>query len=375
MQNSEYVIKYLRKCRTDGLSKRTISLAIETLDKFIKWCESNNRQLDSFSDDDIYDYIDYLDNYTFMNKGIKKHLAENTKCKEKLQVRKFLNFIKLDLGSTIKIKNAKNNKLPDSIFSKEEVQQLIDVCQNERDRCLIAVFYESGARKGELLALRIKHIVFDQFGAVVNITEGKTGSRRIRLVWASSYLHNWIDTHPLKNNRDAYLFCSLRTPFNVITKGGLFAELKVLARRAGIPEEKAFPHNFRHSRATHLSEHLTEAQLKEFLGWTKNSNMTSVYIHLAGRDIDNAILKMNKIETDETKKDIFSVGRCPRCKEINPENSIYCGKCGLPLKETEAKILERVSTDANIEMLKAAMSDPEFQSELVELLKTAGKKS
>jgi integrase len=301
--------------------------------------------LDTFSENDIYDYLDHLDNYTFVQKGVVKQYSEITKQRNKIQVRKFIRFINPELADMIKVKKIKNHRHPESILTKEEIEKLINACQNERDRALIAIFYESGARKGELLSVRLKHITFDDYGVILNIPEGKTGSRRIRLVYSSSFLHQWLDCHPLKDKRDAFLFCSLRSPFNKISNTGLFDQLREIAQRAKIPMDKVYIHNFRHSRATHLSEHLTEAQMKEYLGWTKSSTMTSVYTHLSGRDIDKAVLKMNNINIDDSITDPLTVGRCPRCKELNPETSQYCGKCGLPLTQEAAKSVESIKTD------------------------------
>jgi len=33
---------------------------------------------------------------------------------------------------------------------------------------------------------------------------------------------------------------------------------------------------------------LTEAQMKEYLGWVGDSRMASTYVHLSGRNIDDA---------------------------------------------------------------------------------------
>jgi len=48
--------------------------------------------------------------------------------------------------------------------------------------------------------------------------------------------------------------------------------LKDLAKKAGI-KKKVNPHNFRHSRATHLAGKLPEAVMKEFFGWAQSSKM------------------------------------------------------------------------------------------------------
>ena len=98
--------------------------------------------------------------------------------------------------------------------------------------------FGSGARRGELLAGRLKHVTFDENGAILNIQKGKTGSRRIRLLLASFYLKQWIDTHPLKNDPDAYLFCSANSPFGLIALAGLANQLHQIASRAGIQPKK-----------------------------------------------------------------------------------------------------------------------------------------
>jgi len=56
--------------------------------------------------------------------------------------------------------------------------------------------------------MRIKDIFFDEYGAFIIIPEGKTGSRRVRLISSIHYLKNWIENHP-KPERDNQLFVTL----------------------------------------------------------------------------------------------------------------------------------------------------------------------
>lgn len=327
MENEEIFKQYMRKLRADGLSEKTRSSAEQSITHFLNWC--NDRKLTSFTQDDVYDFIDFVEERTFIKKGVPCKLSPATIMKEKTIIKKFLTFINPDLGKFIKLK-APKNELPD-ILTQEEVEKLIDSSITPRDKALIAVFYESGARRGELLAVRLKHVNFDEYGAVISLPKSKTKTRRIRLIYAASYLRQFIDCHPLKDNRESFLFCSLHTPYGAISSSGLHYQLRCIAERAGIPIDKVYPHNFRHSRATHLSEHLTEAQLKEMFGWTQSSTVTATYVHLAGKDIDKAILQLHGLVKEE--KDKLKVIKCPRCKEINPESADYCFKCNLPLNE------------------------------------------
>ena len=342
MRNSKILKDYLMKCQADGLKEVTIASAEYTLIPFIEWC--GDRELKEFTSDDVYDYLDFINAYTYIKAGKAVKYSPGTQQRIRIILKKFLTFVNHDLGAVIKLPTLKDGKIPADILTREEIEKLIDSCLSTRDRAIIATFYESGARRGELLTVQLKHVTFDENGAILNIQKGKTGSRRVRLVLASSYLKQWIDTHPLKNDPDAYLFCSTNSPFGVITFVGLADQLHQIASRAGIKPKKVYPHAFRHARATHLAEQLPEQLLKEYLGWTKSSNMASVYVHMSGRDVDNAILKLYGIETAEATKK-FTVNKCPRCKEINPENALFCFKCGLPLTQEASTTVESIKTD------------------------------
>ncbi len=79
---------------------------------------------------------------------------------------------------------------------------------------------------------------------------------------------------------------------------------KRIAEKAGI-KKRIHPHLFRHSRSTHLAKHLTEAQMKQYLGWVQGSDMAAIYVHLSGRDVDDALLRCTGYSQSETQRDAF----------------------------------------------------------------------
>jgi integrase/ribosomal protein L40E len=267
----------------------------------------------------------------------------------------FLKYAAPELAKYAVIRSVRTTKMPEEMLDQEEVEKLIEAAQTNRDRALIAFLYESGVRKGELLSIRIENVKFDENGAIVVIPKGKTGPRRIRIVFSSSFLKQWLDTHPRKKERTAYLFCSLHQPYNALSFTGLRYQIKCLSERAGI-DKRTYPHLFRHSCATHLAGHLTEQQLKIYLGWTPGSNMAANYVHLSGRDIDPAILALNGIaESQKSAPDMMQTTLCPRCHERQPVNGEFCFKCSYPL--SKQAIDDEVTTEALISKL---MEKPEF---------------
>lgn len=367
MDNQQLLRNYFRECKASGISPSTLETAKYTLNPFISWC--GDRDLTTFTKYDVYDYLDYLESYRFERAGKQVGYSEGSIYRTKSVLKKFLTFINPELKDVIKLKHSKNEKHPSDILTKEEVEALLNACLTPRDKAMLATFYESGGRKGEVLACKIKHLNFDEHGATLDIPKGKTGSRHIRLIFASSFLHTWLDCHPLKPMngsdpnqieafREAALFCSLQAPYNTISYSGLRDQFHTLADRAGIPRKKVYPHAMRHARATHLAEHLTEAQMKSYLGWTAGSSMASVYVHLSGRDVDNAVLKMYGIEIEGNHTESLKIGRCPRCHKINPETQKYCGTCGMPLHDDAKEQLEKESMEIENSILQAALIDP-----------------
>jgi hypothetical protein len=148
--------------------------------------------------------------------------------------------------------------------------------------------------------------------------------------------------------------------------------LSRIAKKAGV-KKKTNPHNFRHSRATYLANHLTEAQMKEFFGWVQASDMASIYVHLSGRDVDNALLKVYGIKNAEEKEESqLNPKKCPRCQEINPFSNKFCTKCGQILDEylINEKIkrdLERKNADQIIDIM---LGDEDFKQVLSKKLKS-----
>lgn len=94
--------------------------------------------------------------------------------------------------------------LPEELLTEDEIKQMIESAKHPRDKALIAMLYDSGARIGEIGTLCIKHLSFTQTGGYAMV-KGKTGMRRIILIFSPSYLAQWLNIHPDKNNPNAFL--------------------------------------------------------------------------------------------------------------------------------------------------------------------------
>ncbi|WP_167880986.1 tyrosine-type recombinase/integrase [Methanococcoides sp. AM1] len=310
----------------------------------------------------------FLQTHTYKRGGVTRPLSEATKMTRKAHLRDLLKFLdKPELVDMVEIKPLKNGRrLPEDLLTGEEVQKLIEHANSMRDKALLAALYESGARIGEQVSCKIKNVQFDNNGCTVVFPEGKTGARRIRLVYAASYLRQWIDCHPQKDNPDAPLWISLDKKQKGITTDTVRKSFNKIAEKAGV-KKRVNPHSFRHARATHLASHMTEQQMKSYLGWTPDSNMAGVYVHLSGKDTDDAVLAMYGIKKVETQDDAMMPERCPRCKEINPKASRWCRKCGYGLNAEVRAEKDEVS----MMLMEKLVEDPKFKELFMQLKASA----
>jgi len=300
-------------------------------------------------------------------------LAEETKKTFKIMLRKFYRFIR---GVTkngqypsevewisIAIPN-NHKKLPEELLTEEEILKIIQKCGTLRDKALIATLAESGCRIGEVGSMKVKHVSFEEHGARITVG-GKTGMRKILVINSAPYLQEWINQHPTNENSDSCLWCGNNT--EAISYARISCILKAAVKKAEI-KKRVYPHLFRHSRATILANKMSDSGLKNYLGWTQASKMAGIYIHMSGKDSDEAILKMNGIEIKKEKvESLMKPIKCLKCRTINEVTNRFCKICGMPLNDEEAAKIIRADTDRQQadNIMDKLIKDPE----ILELIK------
>ncbi len=270
--------------------------------------------------------------------------------------------------SWLKTHGFERRKLPGDILTQDEVKKLADSCLNPRDRALIMVLYESGARAGELIGLNIKDLTFDEYGAVL-ILDGKTGMRRVRVIDSVPDLKTWLNNHPNSKNPGAALFPELRGKFNRLGNHATLAHiLRTAKMRSGLLK-RIHPHIFRHSRATHLAKDFTEQELKIIFGWSGTSRMPATYVHLSGADVDKKMLEKRGIIETEAKNgnDHLKPLICANCKAENAATARFCEQCGISFFIKDAMKREQEKKDA-VKLFEAIMKDEELKQAIMKRL-------
>jgi integrase/recombinase XerD len=168
------------------------------------------------------------------------------------------------------------------VLSVEEVGQLLQAAQPDRERVLLQTAYACGLRISEVLNLQVTDI--DSARMVVNVRQGKGAKDRqvplsarllteLRQWWCRHRTKPWLFPGMTKESR--------QRPMNVTSVQRM---VKQVVTRAQL-RKPASMHTLRHSYATHMLEAGVDVvTLQKLLGHTQLST-TARYLHLSRRQM------------------------------------------------------------------------------------------
>src|SRR3989344_230993 len=368
--NKEIMLKFKENLKSMNMSDATINRSLYSL---MKLDELLRKPFPEANKDDIKAVIARFNE----RQPNGKFLKEESKKKLKIHIRAIYCFIKgiekkgvypeeVDWISISMPKNSK--KLPEELLTEEEINSIIKHCKTTRDRALVATLADSGCRISEIGTMRIKHVSFEGYGARL-IVNGKTGMRKILVINCVPYLQEWINMHPNNSDPDSFLWCDSNK--NLLSYARMSDILKRSAKNAKI-KKRIYPHLLRHSKATNLAPIMSEAGMKQYFGWGQDSKMCATYIHLSGRECDEAILRANGVEIKkEITKSALQPKACLRCKTINEVTNKFCKVCSFPLDEETHKqlIIRSMEKEKSDNIMDELIKDKDVLALLVEKIK------
>lgn len=231
--------------------------------------------------------------YLWRQDDLAADLNEKTRTYLPARSRSYKSFLHHIAKGKLVEKNLLKQRLPKrekpKTLSKEQIEILVNACENVRDHLLLALLYESSLRVGECLALWIEDVDVDgrkihvrDRGPLINDAEIKTPAS-CRVVDVSDDLINQILDYLVIIHTDEvetnHLFIKLRgtnagQPLSYADINDLFQRLK---HKTGID---AHAHLLRHSSLTSLAKHgMRPEVLRERAGHAQFQYTYQLYVH------------------------------------------------------------------------------------------------
>lgn len=250
--------------------------------------QPENLSIDKFTRQLIIDFLDDLEN--------NRHNIVATRNQRLAAIKTFFHFLArnvpelMHLNETIQaIGQKKTDHSPPPSMTINEVNAIIAVPDQHqllgaRDKALVQLMYNSGARVQELADLRICDLRYE-IPATVTLT-GKGGKTRVVPLWQDTVaaVTHYLNCREQCAIQSDHLFVNVKG--QPMTRFGIGRRIEKLARQAAghcpsLHARRITPHVFRHTIALHLIESGVDIVLvKEWLGHADLST-TSQYLEVS----------------------------------------------------------------------------------------------
>lgn len=305
------------------------------------------KDLDKLSEKDMEKFVKTLDDNKIKKLGGKNY-SEQTKANVKKVLIMFLRYTLKD--------NKKYEKLTDWIatdFKKKEIPALMEDevntllrgCNTLKQKVLIAVLFDSGARIEEFLNIRLGDIIevrdgdMPYFRITIKEEYSKTKGRTLGLFWEKTYeiLKDWLETHLTKNDLSSQLYPS--------TYAGTRKLLTKLGQR--VLKKRVNPHLMRHSSATYYAgQGMDYFQLCKRYGWVIGSKVPQQYIDKSGIKEKEFLGKLENNKISDLQKEIQKLKSREKImkEEIHRKNKMIDEEIFpmIQLMKEDMKILQRL---------------------------------
>jgi len=307
---TRFFISYLASER--GASENTVAAYSDSLRLLIKHlCKKHGKQpehlgIEMLDPEAIHDFLDHLER--------DRNNSPATRNQRLAAIKSFLHYAARENPELMQpneciqaIRSKKTDHKPPPSLSVEQVRAILDAIDTVpliglRDKALIQLLYNSGARVQEIADLRISDLRVES-PATVTLT-GKGRKTRTVPLWEETVqlIQAYLQAREHAGIHSDHLF--LNNKKEPITRFGIGRRIELHGKTAAgkcpeLKEMKLTPHVFRHTTALHLIETGSDITIvKEWLGHA-DIKTASHYVEVSVARKRDALEKLPPPGTDE----------------------------------------------------------------------------
>lgn len=275
-----------------NVSQLTIRNYDHYLRRFLKFLKKDSPTPADISSESVRQYRLFLSRYVDQHQMTLKRVTQNYHL---IALRSFLKYLlKRDIQviAPEKIDLPKAESRSIKFLEREQVERLLNMPDNPRDKAILEVLFSTGLRVSELTNLNRDQINFDrrEFGVI-----GK--GRRARVVFLSETAADWTKKYIAgRDDQDPALFIRYsgkKSDTLRLTPRSVQRLVEKYVKKARLPV-KITPHGLRHSFATDLLTGGADLRaIQEMLGH-KNVSTTQIYTHITNPQLKEIHAKYHR---------------------------------------------------------------------------------
>ncbi len=167
----------------------------------------------------------------------------------------------------------RHKKVPPTLTA-HEMFRVLSSAQGLRDRAILSLLIDNGARAGEIASLRKDNIFPDSI-----TVDGKTGEREIPI---SEDTRRLLLNLANCDGNSEYVFTGQRGP---LSPSGIYRIVQTYMRMANISGPKQGPHRIRHAFGKHYIKNGGDTRSLQKIMGHASITTTEIYVELAAEDI------------------------------------------------------------------------------------------
>ncbi len=299
---------------TKGLSPNTIVAYRDTIKLLLCFCaEHLKKSVDQLNMEDLDDkiilaFLDHIEN--------KRGNSRKTRNVRLAGIRTFFRFVgeqePVLLKQCRKVRDIplkRTEQKTIEYLDNDEIQAILDSLDPQsrtaiRDKALLLILYNTGARVQEIADLSIHDLRLDTPGQVKLIGKGK--KQRACPLWPETVdaLHDYLKHRQPEDPKDEHVFLNANS--KPITRFGIRHIIQKYAEKAAekcpsLKKKAVGPHTFRHSTAMHLIRAGNDIHMVKLWLGHADINTTHIYVEI-DMEMKRRILNTTQPPASNTKK-------------------------------------------------------------------------
>ena len=254
-------------------------------------------------------------------------------------------------------------KLRKDKLTLEEFEKIVDYFSNDpRLQAYITFSFESLARPQEILYRKIGNLeLHDNYAKIWLTDHGKEGVGMLQCIDSFPYLLKWLEVHPFRNDKNAYLFINTGNANRgkKLRPENINKFLRIACKDLGIDKPVTCYSLKRNGVTIRRLRGDSDVEIQHVARWTSTDRLKTYDLSSQDDAFDLALKKKGLIKEESGKTGHMDAKKCGFCDAMIGFNETICPKCKHLVDRNS--IIKEQQKDAEIDSLKKQLNDMQSQ--------------
>jgi integrase len=249
-------------------------------------------------------------------------------------------------------------KLRKDKLSLEEFEKIVNYFAKEpRIQAYLTLSLESLARPQELLYVKVGDVeLYDNYAKIFISEHGKEGTGILQCIDSYPYLLKWLNLHPLKKDKLAFLFINTGTTNTCkqLKPNNINSMIRKACRDLSINKPITCYSLKRNGVTIRRLRGESDMEIQHAARWTSTKQLKTYDLSNQDEAFKLALEKRGLIQPDKKTTESLKTKACPFCNETIGFEEIICPKCKHTVDRGE--VLNEKQKDEELKKLRQAIT-------------------